>query len=125
MPVDVTTVRATEERLGVALPEDFVARMLRANGGDVVIEEEVWSLHPLLDGGNATTDYDIVRGTADARKWDVFPAGAIAIADNGLGDALVFLPDPEREGHLQSAVYMWSHETGELDVVAKAFGEVE
>ena len=128
-PVDITAVREAERRLGVALPAGFIDRMMRNNGGEVAIEEEEWSLHPFLDTSDAKqlkrTEYDIVRGTADAREWDVFPSGGVAIASNGMGDQLVFLPDPQGSGKLQPPVFMWSHETGQLDAVAKDFGELE
>lgn len=128
-PVDIAAVRETEERLRVSLPSTFVSRMMRTNGGEVVIEEEEWSLHPFLDTRNPSrverAKYDIIQGTVDARKWEVFPEGGVAIATNGLGDELVFLPDAQRNGQLQPTVFMWSHETGELDIVAKDFGELE
>jgi len=128
-PVDPAAVRETEEKLGVAFPQGYVTRMTRSNGGDLVIEGEEWSLHPFLDSSEAAhierTEYDIVQGTVDAREWEVFPPGGVAIASNGMGDELVFLPDPQRAGLLQPNVFMWSHETGEIDEVAKDFGELK
>ena len=128
-PVDITMVKETEGRLGVAFPVTFVDRMMRSNGGEVVIEDEEWSLHSFFDTTAATrikrTCNDIVRETTDAREWKTFPSGGVAIASNGMGDQLVFLPDPHRATQLQPTVFMWSHETGELDVVAKDFGDLE
>ena len=128
-PLDPAAVLETEEKLGVAFPGGFVARMTLSNGGDLVIEGEEWSLHPFLDTSEASqlerTGYDIVQGTVDAREWKVFPPGGVAIASNGMGDELVFLPDPQRAGQLRPNVFMWSHETGEVDEVATDFGELK
>ena len=127
-PVELEHVRRTEVRLGVTFPQGFVARMLAENGGEVMIGEEDWLLNPFLDVSDKTrlkrTANDIVRETASARGWPRFPQSGVSIASNGMGDHLVLLEDPARPGHLQAAVFMWSHETGELDKVADDFAEL-
>ncbi|WP_373976081.1 SMI1/KNR4 family protein [Chitinibacter sp. SCUT-21] len=51
----------------------------------------------------------------------LFPANAIAIASNGCGDQLVFI----RTAHaFNPAVYLWSHESGELSKVADDFAQL-
>jgi hypothetical protein len=53
------------------------------------------------------------------RQWPTFPAAAaIAIAGNGTADPLVFLPRPDRPSELRPAVFLWDHETGDLERVA-------
>jgi hypothetical protein len=47
----------------------------------------------------------------------------VAIADNGGGDKLVFLPDPNAP-RFADAVYWWDHETGKLELVANCFEEL-
>jgi len=127
-PVELELVRRTEANLGVTFPGSFVERMLTENGGEVTIEQEAWSLNPFFDASDGVrikrTSNDIVRETASARAWPGFPPLGISIASNGMGDHLVFLPDPRRQSVLQAVVFMWSHETGELDKVADDFAEL-
>jgi SMI1 / KNR4 family (SUKH-1) len=128
-PIDLDQVQRTEADLGTSFRKSFVARMLADNGGDVEIDAEAWSLNPFRDTGDRKrikrTASDIVRETAEARKWPRFPPQGIAVASNGMGDHLVFLPDPAAPQRLQPSVFRWSHETGELDRVAGDFGDLE
>ena len=64
-----------------------------------------------------------MRETKQAREWPGFPANGVAIADNGTGDKLVFVPNDAGD-RLAEAVYWWDHETGELTAVADDFGEL-
>jgi hypothetical protein len=127
-PLDRARVKATEDKLGVRFPVAFVERMLEDNGGELDIEGEAWSLHPFLDDGDsvrlARTCNDIVRETRQALEWPNFPRNGIAIADNGMGDQLVFMPSAAAPGQLADAVFMWSHESGEIDKVANDFAEL-
>jgi hypothetical protein len=51
-----------------------------------------------------------------------WPGNAVAIADNGAGDKLVFL----KEGRMyQPEVYVWLHDTGDLIEVAQSFSELQ
>ena len=128
-PVDIAQVRKTETALDLVFPSSFVERMMRNNGGDLVIDGEEWSLHPFLDTSDRTrltrTCNDIIRETKSAKAWDAFPRTGVAIGSNGMGDLLVLLPDPVNAKRLQPAVFMWSHETGELDVVVHDFRELD
>ena len=55
------------------------------------------------------------------RDWPDWPEHAVAIADNGTGDKLLFL----REDRLyQPEVYVCLHDTGDLIVVAQSFSEL-
>jgi len=127
-PIEIDQVRRTEVKLGVTFPKSFVARMLADNGGDIVIEDEAWSLNPFLDWTDKVrlkrTCNDIVGETINAREWSGFPQSGISIASNGMGDHLVLLPDPSQSDLLQPVVFMWSHETGELDKVADDFAAI-
>ena len=53
-----------------------------------------------------------------------FPTSAVAIGSNGSGDQLIFIPSPTNSQVLESAVYWWSHETGELEKIAEDFSEL-
>jgi hypothetical protein len=101
--------------------------MLRDNGGTVRAGGDHWELFPFFDGSDrkriARTCNDIVRETTEARKWPGFPAGAVAIASNGTGDLLIFLPDPERPSDLLPGVLWWCHEGGDVRKVADSFAD--
>ncbi len=101
--------------------------MCRANGGDVPVGNDSFTLYPIFDTSDrkrlARTCNDIVRETATARQRPDFPPDALAVGDNGGGDLLVLLPDPDAP-RFADPVYWWDHETGELIRVADAFEEL-
>lgn len=61
---------------------------------------------------------DIVRETAESRKWHGFPADAVAIGSNGTGDLLILLP--ESVAAFGETLYAWQHDSGELIEVMNA-----
>ena len=128
-PIDIAFVKSTEAKLGVSFPLGFVARMIRDNGGEVRVHGEAWWLHPFLDTTDRTrlkrTCNDIVRETESARRWSGFPSHAVAVADNGTGDRLVLLPEPDAPQALQNPVFLWDHETGEVHRIADDFLELD
>lgn len=114
----------TEAKLGARLPEGFRNRMKKANGGELELGEETWFLHPILDTTDrkrtSRTSNDVIRETASLKQWPEFPANALAIANNGEGDVLVFLVDAAA-GKVEEPVYLWRHETGKLEKIAEDF----
>ena len=128
-PLAMRFVRETAQKLGRALPLGYVARICRANGGDVRVGPDWFTLTPILDTTDrkrlARTCNDIVRETDSARQRPGFPPDALAIGNNGGGDLLVLLPDLIAP-HLRfaDAVYWWDHETGELNRVADCFEDL-
>ena len=127
-PLDAKYVQQAQQKLGRTLPLGYAARMCRANGGQVSVGADVFNLFPILDSTDrkriARTCNDIIRETASAREWTGFPLDALAIGDNGGGDKLVFLPDPEAR-RFADAVYWWDHETGDLQLAADAFEDLK
>jgi SMI1 / KNR4 family (SUKH-1) len=123
-PTEMKFIRHTEDRLGVLLPLSYANAMCHENGGELVVAEEEWQLHPILDDSDRTrlkrTCNDVVRETIEARKWAGFPANGVCIAYNGGGDVLVFLPDAKDPNQLSEVIYCWHHETRELEVVASS-----
>jgi hypothetical protein len=126
-PLDIQFVKRTEAKLGRKLPLGYVAKMCRDNGGEVATGTDHWSLYPIFDDSDRKrlkrTCNDIVRETASAREWPDFPPEALAIGNNGGGDQLVLLADPQSDRYAD-AVYWWDQETGELNKVADAFEEL-
>src|ERR1051325_6707337 len=112
-PVAEQFIVETEPKLGVSFRPAFRARMCRNNGGELSTDEDDWQLFPFFDTSDrkriARTTNDIVRETASACSWRGFPPEAVAIATNGTGDKLVFLPNAGST-MLQSKPFVWLHE---------------
>ena len=127
-PVDIKYVSQTEQKLGIKFPPSYVVKMARLNGGSVETSSDAWDLCPIFDTSDKKrlqrTCNDIVRETKSAQNWPDFPIGAVAIASNGTGDQLVFIPQAGTPELLDHAVYWWDHETGELEKVAEDFGDL-
>jgi hypothetical protein len=125
--LDIQFEKRTEVKLGRKLPLGYVARMCRENGGEVAMGTDSWCLYPIFDDSDRKrlkrTCNDIVRETASAREWPDFPPETVAIGDNGGGDKLVLLADPESDRY-GDAVYWWDHETGALHRIADACEEL-
>ena len=127
MPFDLSDefIIAAEQALGAALPDDYKAAMRQSNGGEVEANTDSWTLYPIADKTDrkrlARTANHILVETQGCREWPKFPEHALAIACNGTGDQLVYL----RNGHCFGLkVYAWSHETGELEVVADSISQL-
>lgn len=119
-PTTEAHVEAAERELGVRLPSEYRLRLIARNGGELSTAGDDWKVFPVLD----TTDRKrtgrsanhIVMETRRARTWEGFPPDAIAIAENGSGDFLVFLPSRGR-ARLDPQVHMWDHETRKCNPV--------
>ncbi len=95
---------------------------------EIETDEDNWQLFPFFDESDkkrlSRTSNDIVRETQSARKWPNFPDDCVAIASNGSGDLLVFKRLANHDKKLDDAIYLWSHETGDLQMVASSFSEL-
>lgn len=123
-------VIATEEgRLAIRLPASFREYLKRSNGGDVAARGDHWQIFPAFDTSDrkhmSRTANHLARETALARHWTGFPPTAVAFAANGAGDRLVFLPLNEAAQELDSAVFHWDHETGQLVRIAPDFAMLQ
>lgn len=124
--LDENQLHVAEQKLGARLPDGYRRAMMAANGGEVIGNLEDWYLYPVMDNTDrkrlARTCNDVVAETARLAGWPRFPPLALAIANNGSGDALLFLRSGDR---FEAAVYRWSHETGELTRLAEDFTHLE
>ena len=115
-----------EATAGATLPASYRRSMSSSNGGEVEVEGEVWELFPIADTSDrrrlSRTAGHVIVETSRLSEWPRFPKHALAIASNGTGDVLLFLRFADKLG---SAVYEWSHETGELNCIAGDFSELE
>ena len=123
-PVASSFIARAEELLGIELPRAYKERMQVRNGGEIEFGGEAWELYPILDDSDrrrlSRTCNDILYETKEARKWTRFPPEAVAIASDGTGNKLVFLPRVDSLA-FGNEVYCWDHETGSLTKVADDF----
>ncbi len=66
----------------------------------------------------------VVLETKQARSWDNFPSNGITIASNDSGDFLLLLPTKGNDKKLSDEIYIWFHETGEIEKVADSIKEL-
>lgn len=115
-PVGEADVAVAESALGGRLPLVLRERLMRDNGGSVDIGDDGFEMFRVLDTSQPerlarTSSRDMVRENQSLREWPGFPADALAIADNGIGDALVVL---RGEASFGERLYFWEHELGDL-----------
>ena len=124
-PVDAKYVDESEAKLAVKLPADYREAISKSNGGEFSTEEDDWELYKIRDSSDpkrvSRSMNDIVSNTLACRQWKGFPENAIAIASNGCGDQLVFIA---QNGICESTVYIWYHESGQIDIFCKNFIEL-
>jgi len=113
-PTTEARVEAAERELGVKLPLEYRMRLMARNGDELSTAGDDWRVFPVMDTTNRKTTArsmgHIVEETRSARAIEGFPRDAVAIASNGAGDFLVFLPEG-RSGTLDPRVHVWNHET--------------
>jgi hypothetical protein len=121
-PVDDSRIAAAEEALGRRLPDGLRERPWQENGGEIEAAGIVWYLHPVRDDTDRrrlrrTATSNIVHETEEAREAfkELFPDGAVVVANDGGGDYLVLLPGEDeprwwepRTGNLERAPTDWS-----------------
>ena len=119
-------IQEAETELGATLPVEYKSIMAQNNGGDVILDEEFFQLFPILDTSTkkriSRTSNHIIYETAQTNKWKSFPKNALAIASDSCGNFLIFQKEDEK---YSDKLYLWSHETGELELVANCFSELE
>ena len=114
-----------ETELEANLPENYKASMQKNNGGEIEISGDIWEQYPIFDKSDrkrtARTCNHIIVETKSCEDFCNFPQNALAIAGNGCGDQLVLL---KQSSNYDNTIYVWSHETGEVDKVANDFSEL-
>jgi hypothetical protein len=127
-PIDIKYIIETEEELGLIFPDSFKSKMTKENGGELMTKDDDWQLFPFFDKSDnkrmSRTCNHIVLETKQARAWDNFPDNGIAIASNGSGDNLILLLLDSDKKKLSEEIYLWQHDTGGIQLVAKTLDEL-
>lgn len=118
-------VLQVEVELDAVLPQSYKVSMQKSNGGEIEVAGDIWEQYPIFDKSDrkriARTCNHIIAETKSSEGFGNFPTNALAIAGNGRGDQLVFI---KQSNSYTDSIYIWSHETGELDRVANDFCEL-
>lgn len=113
-PTTESHIEAAERELGVRLPREYRERLLARNGGELSTADDDWQVFPVFDSTSRKTAgrsaNHIVLENRNARSLPGFPQAAVAIASNGAGDFLVFVPAASAQ-RLDPQVFVWHHET--------------
>jgi len=127
MPFSTTIdcITRAESALGILLPDGYREYLLGTNGGELSLGSEDWQIFPVCDDSDrkraSRSASHIVRETEFARSCSRFPKAAVAVASNGEGDYLLFLPDAKDSSSLNPGVYRWDHELRKLVIVSEDF----
>ncbi|PSV99570.1 SMI1/KNR4 family protein [Photobacterium lipolyticum] len=116
----------TEKELGTKLPHEYREAMKLDNGGEASTAEDDWEFYPIKDSSDrkrlSRTCNNIINETESCKGFGNFPEEALAIAGNGLGDQMVFIKEL---GQFNNTVFIWLHETGELQELVGSFNGIE
>jgi hypothetical protein len=124
VPFDVSEsfVKKLEVEIGARLPESFRLSIMSENGGQIETDDDVWFQFPIADTSDrkrlSRTCNHILKETQSAKGWLGFPQQALAIAENGSGDYLVFLKDGSS---FSTQVFVWRHESASIYEIANDF----
>ncbi|MEO1037029.1 MAG: SMI1/KNR4 family protein [Pseudomonadota bacterium] len=118
-------LRATEDEIGAKFPESYRQQMMRSNGGEVDAASDYWNLIPLRDTSDrkrlSRTANHVLVETKSLSRFPSWHEHALAIAENGTGDALVMLRDGDQ---IKPQVFYWCHESGAMELVAVNFSSL-
>jgi len=128
-PVDDQYIKAAEKELGLTFPLTFKDKMKRENGGEIETEYDSWTIHPFFDKSDIKrikrTSNHIILEAKNSKEWDGFPDNAVAIGDNGSGDKLILLTTDSNPKELGDKIYVWLHETREIEELADNIDELD
>lgn len=109
-------IKSAEERLEVLFPEQYKDLFKLSNQAQI----DEWTLFPIKDPRNLKRTWDdIVRQNKDMRDEEM-DENLISIGEDGTGDKLCY---KIVDKIVEDKIYIWYHETGELEEVASSLKE--
>jgi cell wall assembly regulator SMI1 len=114
--VDELDIKLAEEKLGVIFPEQYKELFKLVNNAEI----GEWILYPIKTQINSKKTWDdVVRQNKEVRD-ERMSEDLIAIGDDGSGDILCFKKVNRK---IEDTIYLWNHETTELDEYAPSLEE--
>ncbi|MFJ7730219.1 SMI1/KNR4 family protein [Neobacillus sp. NPDC097160] len=114
--VDELDIMLAEEKLGAIFPEQYKELFKLVNNAEI----GEWILYPIKTQINPKKTWDdVVRQNKEVRD-ERMSEDLIAIGDDGSGDILCF---KKMKGRMGDTIYLWNHETTELDEYAPSLDE--
>jgi cell wall assembly regulator SMI1 len=109
-------IKSAEEQLEVLFPEQYKDLFKLSNQAQI----DEWILFPIKDPRNLKRTWDdIVRQNQDMRDEEM-AENLISIGEDGTGDKLCYKIE---DTIVDDKIYIWYHETGELEEVASNLKE--
>ncbi|WP_026693355.1 SMI1/KNR4 family protein [Peribacillus kribbensis] len=108
-------IQAAEDKLAVTFPEQYRDLFKLVNNAEI----GEWILYPVKDEGNPKSWDDVVRQNTEVRE-DRMPGDFIAIGEDGSGDKLCLKTS---NGIIEDQIYLWYHETAEVEDYAASLRE--
>lgn len=113
----ISKLNEAEKTLGLKLPEKLFDFISGLNQPEVTLGNETWFFLTVLDDAEDANENYIIQSSLNFNKtWGL---EGIVVADNGIGDYLVVLPE-----ELQEIILVLMHETAELKLFGKNILEV-
>ncbi|WHY00309.1 SMI1/KNR4 family protein [Neobacillus sp. DY30] len=114
--VDESDIKLTEEKLGAIFPEHYRELFKLVNNPEI----GEWILFPIKTKKNIKKTWDDVVRQNKEVKDERMSEDLITIGDNGSGEKLCF---KKTNGKMGDTIYLWNHETTELDEYASSLEE--
>jgi len=126
-PLDEKYIKETETEFNVKFPSEFKNRMIKSNGGELLISDKFkFELYPFFDKTDrkriSRTCNHIGLETKNAREWNGFPDNVIAIGADGYGNQLILTHNGN--GNLTEELYFWNHETRQMEKIAESINKL-
>ena len=128
-PLDEKYIIETEDILNLRFPRAFREKMMKENGGEVEIGDNIWNLFPFFDKTDikriSRTNNHILKETENSKEWSNYPVNAISIGENSCGDKLILYPEENNPQELSESIHVWWHETGNVEKLADSFEKLQ
>ncbi|WP_391557210.1 SMI1/KNR4 family protein [Robertmurraya sp.] len=109
--VDELDIKAAEDKLGAVFPEQYRELFKLVNNAEI----GEWILYPIKDHRNPKKTWDDIVSQNNEVREEEMSKDFIAIGDDGSGDKLCLKIN---NGIREDVVYLWYHETGEIEEYA-------
>lgn len=110
-------IKAAETSLGASFPEAYKSLLYKKNPAEI----GEWLFFPIKEQNRLQKTWDDVIRQNSVCREERMPADLIVIADNGTGDKLCL---KKADSFMEETVYLWDHETADVEMYAASIGEL-